>query len=77
MDEVAPLVGDMLMEPAVFLEGLLIIPGAGLHPAQPLLKPGQFFLGLPQPVRRTGLFAVVSHVKVGHGIFQAYCGFLR
>ena len=70
MDEVAPLVGDVLMEQAVLLDGLLIIPGTGFHPAQPLLDSGQFFLGILQPMGRVRHAAVVGHIEVRQGILQ-------
>ena len=74
MDEVAALVGDVLMEFAVLLDSFLIIFGTGLHPAEPLLELRQLFLGGFQPVGRIGQFTAVRHIEVAHGIFQTNSG---
>ena len=77
MDEVAALVGDVLVEQAVFLDGFPVVSGTGFHPAQPPLELSQLFLGLPEPVGGVGGRAVVRRVEAGHGVFQAQRGFRR
>ena len=74
MDEVAPLVGDVLMEQAVFPDGLPVVFGAGFHPLQPSLELDQLFPGLLQPAGRIGPVAAVRHVEMAHGVFQAQRG---
>ena len=75
MDEVAALVGDVLVELAVFLDRFLIITGAGFHAAEVFLDLRQLFLGLLQPPGRVRHGSVVRHVEMAHGIFQTYGGF--
>ena len=75
MDEVAALVGDVLVKQAVLLHRFPVIPGPGLHAVQALLDFCQLFLGLLQPMGGVGCFAVVRHIEVGHGVFQAQGGF--
>ena len=71
MNEVAPLVGDVLVEQAVLLNAFLIVPGTGLHSVKLFLELCQLFLGLLQPVGSVGWLTAVGHVEVGHGVFQA------
>ena len=70
VQEVAPLVGDVLVEQAVFLDHSLVPVGPRLHPAELLLQGGQFFLGPPQPQRRVGGGAVVGHIEVRQRALQ-------
>ena len=72
MDEIAPLVGDVLMEFAVFLHHFSIILGPRLHAAQPSLHLRQFFQGLPKPVRRVRHGTFIGNIEVRHGVFQSY-----
>ena len=70
MDEVAPLIGNVLMEFAVFLHRFLIVFGTGLHTAEFPPNCCQLFLRLLQPVGGIGDVSVVRRVEVGHGVFQ-------
>ena len=72
MDEVAPLIGDVFMEQAVFPDHFLVVLGTRLHPAQPPLHPGQLFLGLLQPVEYFSPM-VVSAVGITGSARRALC----
>ena len=77
MDEVAALVGNVLVEQTVFLKGLLVVPGPGLHSGEFLLHLCQLFLGAFQPMRRVRHGAGVGYIKVREGILQTYRFFWR
>ena len=70
VDEVAPLVGNVLMDFTVLLHRFLIIFGTGPHPAELPLNFSQFFLRPFQPMRGICDSAIVRRVEVGHGVFQ-------
>ena len=69
VNEVAPLVGDMLVGEPQLLDGLPIMLGTRLHPAQASLNVRQLFPFYP--VRQVRRFAAVSDVNMGNGVFQS------
>ena len=75
VDEVAPLVGDALVQKPDLLQLLFVVVGAGLHTGEPALQPGQLFPGLFQR-REDGACALAVHIEAGKGIVQAEGSFL-
>ena len=77
VDEVLPLVGDVLVHPPDFLQLLLIVPGALLHPGQPPLEFSQLLHRAPHPMGRGGRKAVAVDIKMGQGVVQTQGGLCR